>query len=145
MPIRKLDGFLSHLLLPLEIIVRKISFAFMNQGFSKTIIIAGTTEDVVIMLPDQQISKILIMAKQKSNTMSREKLKLIQKHSISLILFIPVILLVTILVLPTMEDITEGMAAEMVMVPQFLVLRRDSLKRDSIFSGSQTSDFFRFF
>ena len=78
--------------------------------------IADTMEDVVIMLPDQLISKILIMAKQKSNTMSREKLRLIQKHSISLILFIPVILLVTILVLPTMEDITEGMAAEMVMV-----------------------------
>ena len=68
------------------------------------------------MLPHQLISKILIMAKQKSNTMSREKLRLIQKHSISLILFIPIILLVTILVLPTMEDITEGMAAEMVMV-----------------------------
>ena len=68
------------------------------------------------MLPDQLISKILIMAKQKSNIMSREKLRQIQKHIITLILFIPVILLVTILVFPTMEDITEGMATKMFMV-----------------------------
>ena len=71
------------------------------------------------MLPDQQISKILITAKQKSNIMSREKLRLIQKHIITLILFIPIILLVTILVFPTMEDmedITEGMAAEIILV-----------------------------
>ena len=88
----------------------------MNRDLSKTIIIAGTTEDVVTMLPDQPISKILIMAKQKSNTMSREKLRLIQKHIITLILFIPLILLVTILVFPTMEDITEGMAAEIIWV-----------------------------
>ena len=88
----------------------------MNWDLSKTIIIAGTTEDVVIMLPDQPISKILIMAKQKSNIMWREKLRLIQKHIITLILFIPVILLVTILVFPTMEDITGGMAAEIIWV-----------------------------
>ena len=68
------------------------------------------------MLPDQQISKILITAKQKSNIMSREKLRQIQKHIITLILFIPVILLVTILVFPTMEDITEGMDAEIIWV-----------------------------
>ena len=71
------------------------------------------------MLPDQQISKILITAKQKSNIMSREKLRLIQKHTITLILFTPIILLVTILVFPTMEDmedITEGMAAEIILV-----------------------------
>ena len=48
-----------------------ISFAILNYNFSTNI--AGTMEDVVIMLPDQQISKILITAKQKSNIMSREK------------------------------------------------------------------------
>ena len=59
------------------------------------------------------------MVKPVSNTWQREKLRLIQKHIITLILFIPIILLVTILVFPTMEDmedITEGMAAEIIMV-----------------------------
>ena len=59
------------------------------------------------------------MVKPVSNTWQREKLRLIQKHIITLILFIPIILLVTILVFPTMEDmedITEGMAAEIILV-----------------------------
>ena len=56
------------------------------------------------------------MVKPVSNTWQREKLRLIQKHIITLILFIPIILLVTILVFPTMEDITEGMDAEIIWV-----------------------------
>ena len=56
------------------------------------------------------------MVKPVSNTWQKEKLKLIQKHIITLILFTPIILLVTILVFPTMEDITEGMAAEIILV-----------------------------